>query len=315
MPDSTISPPACSAFDPTNPPNYGYSPSLAAGIVFVVFFGTITTTHLALTIISRRWWQILFVLGGIGELLGWIGRTWASQCVYSDLAFEIQISCLIFSPAFFAAGIYIILGYFIRIFGPGTSPLTAKQYLWIFCSIDSATLTLQAIGGGLASAAGSKPDGNIKPGTNTMIVGIVFQLAANIVFACLFARVVYKTYRQGKGILNVDNLPLPSRPQPATTTRRLRILAAATTLSTLALIARGVYRSVELIQGWRGYLITTERYFIGLDGALMVVALLVFVIANPHYLLPHKADCAESSLEAGDAKEKSFEGRNGSETE
>ncbi|KAL9586083.1 MAG: hypothetical protein Q9212_001121, partial [Teloschistes hypoglaucus] len=259
-----ITPPDCSPFDPTNPPNYGYTPSLAAGIAFITLFGTLTTAHLALTIVSRRWWQLLFVLGGLGELLGWIARTWAARCVYSGMAFKIQISCLIFSPAFFAAGIYIVLGHFIKIFGARTSPLSAKQYLWIFCSVDSATLTLQAIGGGLASAAGDKPNGNIKLGTDIMIVGIVFQLAANVVFAGFFARVLYMTHQPGgKGILNVDDLQLPSSPsktQPSTsTTPRLRILAAATALSTAALIARGIYRSVELIQGWRGYLITTER--------------------------------------------------------
>ncbi|KAI4175860.1 MAG: hypothetical protein LQ343_001474 [Gyalolechia ehrenbergii] len=299
MPNSTTSPPSCSSFDPTNPPNYGYTPSLAAGIVFVILFGIATTAQLAQTVISRRWWLLVFVLGGIGELLGWIARTWASQCVYSELAFKIQISTLIFSPAFFAAGIYIILGYIIRIFGPWTSPLTARQYLWIFCTIDFFSLLVQAVGGGMASAAGSEPDGNVKPGTDTMIAGIVFQLAANLVFASLFASVIAKTYQKGKGILNVDHLSISQRERPATTTKRLRTLAGATTISTLALIARGVYRSIELIQGWRGYLITTESYFIGLDGALMVIAVAIFVFANPCWVLPRKADCYEARSENG----------------
>ncbi|KAL8703896.1 MAG: hypothetical protein Q9201_002947 [Fulgogasparrea decipioides] len=312
MSDSTITPPACSSFDPTNPPNYDYTPSLAAGIAFVILFGITTVAHLALTILTRRWWFLVFILGGFGELLGWIARTWSSQCVYSAIAFKIQISCLIFSPAFFAAGIYIILGYIIHIFGPQTSPLTAKQYLWIFCTIDFLSLLLQAIGGGMASAAGSEPDGNLAPGTNTMIAGIVWQLVSNVVFAGLFARVLYKTYAKGKGILNADDLPVS---RTASVTARLRIIAAATTISTLALIVRGVYRSIELIQGWRGYLITMEKYFIGLDGALMVVAVMVFVFANPHYLLPYKAQCAESSLERGNVVEKPSDAQSGGESE
>ncbi|KAL8735525.1 MAG: hypothetical protein Q9166_000693 [cf. Caloplaca sp. 2 TL-2023] len=284
-------------------------PSLAAGVVFVILFGIASTAHLAQTILSRRWWQFVFVTGAVGELLGWIARTWASQCAYSPMAFKIQISTLIFSPAFFAAGIYIILGYIIHIYGPHTSPLSPKQYLWIFCTIDFCSLLLQAIGGGLASAASDKPDGDIKIGTNTMIVGIVFQLAANLVFAGLFASVVAKTYKKGKGILNTDELAISQ--SHATTTKRLRILVAATTISTLALIVRGIYRSIELIQGWRGYLITTERYFIGLDGALMVIAVAVFVVANPHWLLPHKVKCTDTSLESGNqntAVEKSVDG-------
>ncbi|KAL8854015.1 MAG: hypothetical protein Q9221_001138 [Calogaya cf. arnoldii] len=301
-------PPSCSPFDPTNPPSYGYTPSLAAGIIFVILFAIATTAHLAQTILSRRWWQFVFVTGAAGELLGWIAKTWASQCAYSPTAFKIQISTLIFSPAFFAAGIYIILGYLIHIFGPHTSPLSAKQYLWVFCTIDFCSLLLQAIGGGLASAA--ETDADLKVGTNTMIVGIVFQLAANLVFAGFFASVVAKTYKKGKGILNVDELAVSQ-----TTTKRLRTLFAAATVSTLALIVRGIYRSIELLQGWRGYLIITEGYFIGLDGALMVIAVAVFVVANPHWLLPHKVECAETSLESGNQKAVMEKALDGSESE
>ncbi|KAI4244912.1 MAG: hypothetical protein L6R40_002818 [Gallowayella cf. fulva] len=315
MSDSQYEPPSCSPFDPTNPPAYGYSPSLAAGVVFTVLFAIAFTAHLAQTVLSRRWWLILFATGAAGELLGWIARTWASQCAYSAMAFQIQISTLIFSPAFFAAGIYIILGYLIRIFGPHTSPLSAKQYLWVFCTIDFFSLLLQAVGGGMASAASDKVGGDVRPGTNTMIVGIIFQLAANVVFAGLFASVVAKTYKKGKGILNVDDLAVSqsdaTKTRAATTTKRMRMLVAATTVSTLALIVRGIYRSIELLQGWRGYLITTESYFIGLDGALMVIAVIVFVVANPGWLLPHKVECIDTSLESGnrnDTVEKVVEG-------
>ncbi|KAL8930365.1 MAG: hypothetical protein Q9172_000074 [Xanthocarpia lactea] len=297
-------PSSCSAFDPTNPPSYGYMPSLAAGVAFIILFAIVTTAHLAQTILSRRWWQLVFVTGAMGELLGWIARTWASQCPYSPTAFKIQISTLIFSPAFFAAGIYIILGYFIHIFGRHTSPLNAKQYLWVFCTIDFFSLLLQAIGGGIASAAADESDGDLEIGTNIMIAGIIFQLAANLIFTGFFARVVAKTYKTGKGILNVDELaiirPGATTTRPATTTSRLRILFAATSVSTLALIVRGIYRSIELLQGWRGYLITTEGYFIGLDGALMVIAVAVFVVANSHWLLPHKREGTEKSLDSGD---------------
>ena len=162
----------------------------------------------------------------------------------------------------------------------------------------------------MASAASGNANGNVTPGTDTMIVGIVFQLASNVVFACLFAYSLAKTYQPGgKGILNIDD----QAPIAGTSTTKLRILAAATAVSTTALIVRGVYRSVELIQGWTGYLITTERYFIGLDGALMVIAVTVFVVANPHWLLPHKVDCPADAAEKGD--EKGLEERNGSESE
>ena len=49
---------------------------------------------------------------------------------------------------------------------------------------------------------------------------------------------------------------------------------------------RGVYRGIELVQGWRGYLFTREGYAIALDAAVMVVANAVFVVWNPARLIP-----------------------------
>jgi len=52
-------------------------------------------------------------------------------------------------------------------------------------------------------------------------------------------------------------------------------------LSVVLIVIRSIYRTIELLQGWTGYLITTERYFIVLDGAMMVGAVGVFNIARP----------------------------------
>ncbi|KAL8888268.1 MAG: hypothetical protein Q9215_004284 [Flavoplaca cf. flavocitrina] len=44
------------------------------------------------------------------------------------------------------------------------------------------------------------------------------------------------------------------------------------------------YRTFELMQGWRRYL-TTRSYFIALDGAMILVALVVYNLLNPGELL------------------------------
>ena len=46
-------------------------------------------------------------------------------------------------------------------------------------------------------------------------------------------------------------------------------------------MVRNFYRAVELAQGWDGYLITHEVYFAVLDGALMVMAVVVFNLFFP----------------------------------
>lgn len=55
---------------------------------------------------------------------------------------------------------------------------------------------------------------------------------------------------------------------------------------------------IELSQGWTGYVITHEVYFIVLDGAMMVIAVGIFNIFHPGWLLIPAASVAS-------AKEKS----------
>jgi hypothetical protein len=49
---------------------------------------------------------------------------------------------------------------------------------------------------------------------------------------------------------------------------------------------RGIYRTVELAQGWTGFLITHEGFFLGLDASVMVVAVWIFLVFDPAVLLP-----------------------------
>lgn len=44
---------------------------------------------------------------------------------------------------------------------------------------------------------------------------------------------------------------------------------------------RSIYRTIELLQGWTGYLITHEIYFIVLDGTMMVLAVGIFNLIHP----------------------------------
>ena len=59
-------------------------------------------------------------------------------------------------------------------------------------------------------------------------------------------------------------------------------------MNTLLIIPAGVYRSIELKQGWTGFLITHEIYQNCLDGIPMIIAVGIFNIAHPSYLLPKK---------------------------
>jgi hypothetical protein len=207
------------------------------------------------------------------ELIGWIGRTWSAECPTNLNAFLMQICTLIIGPTFFTAGIYIILGRLITLTGGKgvTSPISARMYLIIFCACDIISLVVQAVGGASAATAVSEtPPKESSTGTNIMVAGIVFQMASITVFAALFVDFLRRVRKIGNGLL----------------TRDMKALIWATTFSVVLIYVRSIYRTVELAQGWDGYLITREGYFLGFDGALMVLAVAAFNFAHPGYLLP-----------------------------
>jgi RTA1 like protein len=117
-----------------------------------------------------------------------------------------------------------------------------------------------------AIAYEKNPPADTANGTHIMVAGILFQLASILVFVSLFTIVIMRALKSRGEIL---------------TQRKIQWIIAATVFSVVVIVIRSIYRTIELLQGWSGYLITTERYFIALDGAMMVLAVGVFNIARP----------------------------------
>ncbi|EEU38089.1 uncharacterized protein NECHADRAFT_105196 [Fusarium vanettenii 77-13-4] len=257
--------------------SYGYVPTFGAGIAFCILFLLSTSAHVFQFARVRRWTSLTFALGAMTELIGWAGRTWSSKCPYNGDAFLMQITTLIIAPTFFTAGLYVILGTLINRLGRSSSLLGPKMYAIVFLTADIVALVIQAIGGALASTEADKINGDTETGTNIMVAGIVFQMAAMIVFTGLvldFMRRVFikKTY------LSYDKTGLGS---PTSLPVTYAWLLAAVCVSLGMIFIRSIYRTVELAQGWEGYLITHEGYFIGLDACLMIIAVGIFNFLDP----------------------------------
>lgn len=104
-----------------------------------------------------------------------------------------------------------------------------------------------------------------------MVAGIVFQLFSVTLFALCAADFIRRSMRHNL-LQQLTGSVVP--------------LLGAMILSVVCIYIRSIYRTIELSQGWSGYLITHESYFIGLDGAMMIVAVAVFNILHPGWLLP-----------------------------
>jgi hypothetical protein len=207
------------------------------------------------------------------------------KAIYTPVLERSTPDFLTTAPTFFTAGIYIILGRLITLFGPHTSPIAPTTYLYIFCTCDVVSLVIQAIGGAMASkAVSSIPPSQSKTGTNIMVAGIVFQLVSITLFSILFGIFVARVRRMRPG--QRDEAKAPEDLMQNNSYSKVRALVIATVISCLMIYIRSVYRTVELLQGWRGYLISREGYFIGFDAILMFVAVVVFNVVHPGWALP-----------------------------
>ena len=110
----------------------------------------------------------------IYSLVGYIGRIIMHNNPWSGAGFKTQICCLVLAPSFLAAGIYVTLKHLVIYCGPENSRLKPRLYPWVFIGCDFGSIVLQAIGGGVASAAGdhgSKP-GLLKSGNGLIVAGV-----------------------------------------------------------------------------------------------------------------------------------------------
>lgn len=165
------------------------------------------------------------------------------------------------------------MGYIIRIFGRKSSYFRSDCYFWFFTVCDLISLVVQAVGGALASAALSAHR-DMSNGTHIMIAGIAFQMASTLAFATCMVDCVLRTIHRPRG----------------TIPKSVSFLFAAMVLSVLCICTRSIYRLAELSQGWTGYLITHEKYFIILDAVMMAIAVGIFVIFHPSLMVSAAAN-------------------------
>lgn len=114
-----------------------------------------------------------------------------------------------------------------------------------------------------------------------MVAGIAAQLGILIIFS----------------IIGIDMILLgrKNRLEHSVEGLNLRRLAIGMILADTTLIIRGVYRTIELAEGWSGYLITTERFFIALDAVMMLLCLIFLAYGHPAFTLPVSAGTVAAS--------------------
>ncbi|OXM78841.1 hypothetical protein C364_03314 [Cryptococcus neoformans Bt63] len=298
-------PSASDQYSLTSP--YGYTPTEWVTIVFIVLFSVSGALHLVQATIFKYWIVFPTIAVGIAlEIIGWAGRYWSNQNILYNPPFLMQIITLIIAPVFFSAWDYTILGIAIQNLGRQYSMLAPKAYVALFVTCDVISLILQAVGGGWAASSDFPVP---KAPTNIMVAGIIFQLVSMIIFSLLACDFMYRAWRKKpyqRKVRQVVDEPIRETGSGATegtegsegekfdeversaVVRGWWWVMAGTAICSLMIIIRGVYRSVELVQGWNGYVISREVYQDCLDGIPMFIAVLSINVFHPGFFLPRR---------------------------
>ncbi|KAF8578253.1 RTA1-domain-containing protein [Ramaria rubella] len=279
---------------------YGYTPTEWICILYVVLFSLTTMLHTSQTLYfkPRAYWILPTIATcGICEILGWSARLWSSRNPLEINAFLMQITTTIIAPTFLTAGFYTILGRIIILLGPRYSRLTPKAYLITFLSADVVALIVQAIGGAKASFAFQNGK-SATPGAHIMLGGIFLQLVGIILYSLLATEFLLrfhlqKPFKSSRPAEKNDTSSaddekaeeLNALETPGVLTSKMSLLILGLGFATLFVLMRTVYRTIELIDGWTGRIITTEKYFNILDGAPIVLAMITLNALHPVVLL------------------------------
>ncbi|KAF2279763.1 RTA1-domain-containing protein [Westerdykella ornata] len=279
VPDSCIE---VSALCPVEGTLYGYAPSIGANATFAAIFFICLIIHLILGIRYKTWtFMIALGFGCLGEGIGYIGRILLWNNPYDELGFQIQICCLIISPAFIAAGVYLTLKHIVINFGERWSRLRPSWYTRFFIGGDILSLVLQGAGGGIAATA-ERGSTMLDVGTNLMIAGVIWQVVCLGLFGYFLAEYTFRTHRH-RDELTPESMTLFH-------SKKFRLFVGATMTAYVTILARCIYRIPELTGGWGNPLMRAEVEFIVLEGLMIVISVLVLTVFHPGYCFPALAN-------------------------
>ena len=172
-----------------------YLPNLEGTVFLLALFALLFIVNLPLGILKKTWGFMVGMAVGCGlEVAGYTGRYLQRTLPFEQTNFLLNIICLTIGPAFITASIYLCLARIIVVYGQGNARFKPQVYTVTFMLADFLSLVLQGAGGGIASTA--DPDTTDQTaGINTMIAGLVLQVASLTIYIFLCADIAVSVIR------------------------------------------------------------------------------------------------------------------------
>ncbi|KAK9332672.1 RTA1 like protein-domain-containing protein [Lipomyces starkeyi] len=278
-----------------------YWPLKAPNLTALILFAIAWVMDTVLAIYYRQIWfgTCMFIANGL-EAGGYIARYMSSSNPYTYGNYVAQSVLLIFALAFFMAGIYYLLGEVSVIWGIRYARFKPWAYTKIFVTLDVLSIIIQ----GVSHSSFLLRDNQVltipQAGTDIMIGGLGFQVAATLLFMllCLAYYLRIRNHRRlaGQSLssfapsweLNIESaqqgaIPgdAPAKFLPIREAKKTKVFLFAVAAAVLLVFVRSVYRVVELSTGWSGYLMTEEGYFFVLDAMMVALASWIMWIFHP----------------------------------
>jgi len=272
-----------------------YYPNLGANIFFAVAFGLVVLTSATIGTWKRTWTFMLFVTGGsVLETVGYVGRVLLHENPWNKDAFQMQICTIILGPTFICAGIYLTLKHVSANLNPSLSRIRPRLYPLIFLPADLTCLIIQAIGGGLAAAAGQTNKKLLDGGNQAIIAGIALQVVVLMLFGAAGADYWLRVRKWAhSGDHSTGDIALYSA-------RKFRLFLCGVAVAYACVMVRCVYRVAEMAGGWGNHIMQDEVSFMILDGGLVLTCVTLLTVFHPGIYFqqmtkPSKAQAGEKT--------------------
>ncbi|KAL4942369.1 hypothetical protein BDV06DRAFT_235453 [Aspergillus oleicola] len=260
---------------------YGYNPSIPAAVIFIVLFGGSTAYHGVQLIKAKALYFIPFLIGGFFQILGYVFRAVSHNNYTSIPLYALQTVLILLAPALYAASIYMVLGRLVVYLDAEHFSIVRVNWMTkIFVTGDVISFLMQCAGGGLMS--GDNPDSR-STGETITIAGLIIQLIFFGFFLVTSILFHFRIHKSPTARSTETTMHWSSRSN-FLARNWVTLLCALYVVSVLILV-RSVFRLIEFIDGYGGFLMTHEAFIYIFDAVLMVGVMGVLNWWHPSYVI------------------------------
>ncbi|TGO65901.1 hypothetical protein BOTNAR_0073g00260 [Botryotinia narcissicola] len=243
---------------------WNYVPSMAAAVLFIVLFIITTGLHTWRMFKTESWFCTAFCVGGLFEIIGYIGRAMAVNSTGTLMPYIIQSLFTLIAPAFLAASIYMTLGRIMRyVHGEHHSLIRINWLTKIFVIADLLSFFVQSGASGLMFS-----DSTASLGQKVVLAGLFIQIIAFEFF--LFTALVFERRMRRE----------PTPESFVVEANWIHHLHCLYVISVLILV-RSIFRVVEYAAGQKGYPLMHEWTLYTYDTVPMWIVTVLFFIWYP----------------------------------